>query len=289
MNIPHIPPRKILVPFDFSKASRVAWDMGQALARALGASIEALYVYEIPTYPDSVPVSALSLSEGLRSKLIGDMRRELGPDVQATVLQGLTVESILSSAVERKIDLIVMGTRGHAGVSRLMFNSAAESLSRHSSVPILTLRKSWKPVKTILAPVNFASYSLKGFFAAADLARRLGARFDVLHVADGRRCEPAEQAVFDDLVRELPDYFADKAPRFLCGTGEPARRIVAAGAGYDLVVLVAHRKSMFRDVVLGTTAERVLRHSFTPVLAIPDAEEPALKPRPRRRQAPGGH
>ena len=277
------------MPFDFSKASRNAWDMGRALARALGASIEALYVYEIPTYPDSVPVSTLPLSENLRLKLADDMRRELGQDAEATVLQGLAIESILSTAAERRIDLIVMGTHGYAGVSRLMFNSVAESLSRHSSVPLLTLKKTWKPIKTILAPVNFTPYSLNGFFVAADLAQRLGARFDVLHVADGRRCEPAEQAVFDDLVNELPDYFADKAPRFLCGTGEPARRIVAAGAGYDLVVLVAHRKSMFRDVVLGTTAERVLRHSFTPVLAIPDAAEPALKPRPRRRPASGGH
>ncbi len=283
MNIPHIPPKKVLVPFDFSTASLNAWDMARSLSGSLGASLEALYVYEIPTYPDCVPVAALSLSEELRRKLVDDMRRVLGQDARVEVRQGLRAESILAFAVERKIDWIAMGTRGHAGVSRLMFSSVAESLARHSSVPILTLRKSWAPVKSILAPINFAPYALKGFFAAAELAQRLGARFDVLRVADGRRCEPAEREVFNDLVDELPKYFADKKPRFLCGTGEPTRRIVSAGVDYDLVVLVAHRKSMFKDVALGTTAERVLRHSLTPVLAIPDAEEPVTLPRERRR------
>ena len=51
--------------------------------------------------------------------------------------------------------------------------------------------------------------------------------------------------------------------------GNSIKEILRAERSGDLVVLVAHRKSLLGDIVLGTTVERVLRHSRLPVLAIP--------------------
>ena len=51
--------------------------------------------------------------------------------------------------------------------------------------------------------------------------------------------------------------------------GVPVKEILLAERSQDLVVLVSHRKSLLGDMVLGTTAERVLRHSRTPLLVMP--------------------
>jgi nucleotide-binding universal stress UspA family protein len=58
-------------------------------------------------------------------------------------------------------------------------------------------------------------------------------------------------------------------PELEVRVGNPVKEILLAGHDRDLVVLVAHRKSLLGDLVLGATVERVLRHSRIPVLAIP--------------------
>ena len=61
----------------------------------------------------------------------------------------------------------------------------------------------------------------------------------------------------------------DVKPEFEVRVGYPVKEILRAERGRDLVVLVAHRKSLLGNLVLGETVERVLRHSRVPVLAIP--------------------
>ena len=60
----------------------------------------------------------------------------------------------------------------------------------------------------------------------------------------------------------------DARPELEVRVGNPVKEILRAARGRDLIVLVARRKSLFGDIVLGTTAERVLRHSPLPVLAM---------------------
>ena len=66
-----------------------------------------------------------------------------------------------------------------------------------------------------------------------------------------------------------PALFRAARPKLEVRVGNPVKEILRAGRARDLVVLVAHRKSLLGDMVLGTTVERVLRHCRIPVLAIP--------------------
>ena len=58
--------------------------------------------------------------------------------VHSTVM-GLAVDEILSYAKEQEIDLLVVGTHGHTGLSRLLIGSVAEKLVRISLCPVLTV------------------------------------------------------------------------------------------------------------------------------------------------------
>jgi nucleotide-binding universal stress UspA family protein len=50
---------------------------------------------------------------------------------------------------------------------------------------------------------------------------------------------------------------------------DPTKGILKAGARHDLIVLVAHEKSALKEMILGTTAERVLRRATASVLVVP--------------------
>lgn len=56
------------------------------------------------------------------------------------IFPGDPVEVILDQAKSVKADLIVMGTHGRRGMSRLMLGSVAESVVRRAGCPVLTVK-----------------------------------------------------------------------------------------------------------------------------------------------------
>ena len=65
------------------------------------------------------------------------------------------------------------------------------------------------------------------------------------------------------------DVVRDVSPTLQKRVGEPIEQILRAARRSDLVVLVARRKSLLGDLILGTTVERVSRYASAPVLAVP--------------------
>ncbi|MBI4347613.1 MAG: universal stress protein [Elusimicrobia bacterium] len=274
MTAHNIPPRRIAVAVDHSAPALAAWTLARDLAIRLGCDAEAVHAYE-------PPMSAVQGMEGfppaareLREEAGAGLRAALGGGADVYVTDGAPVDAILGFAEERGADLIVMGTHGRAGPARVLMGSVAEGVTRRARLPVLTVRDSWRPVRRILVAANFAERSLGGISAAAALAEALDARFDVLHVAeaDGRSRLPE----FEAATASLSEYFAGIRPRLLRRVGKPVAEIVEAALNYDLIVLTAHGRTGARERFLGTTAERVLRHAHTPVLAVPSAVgEPA--------------
>ncbi len=265
---PVLPPQRILVPVDFSEPSLGAWALAQYLSRAVKAAVEAVFVYEPGAGSADPVIPADLLNEARKKALEEELRGKLGKDVSITIQEGFASEEILGVASRGSgADMIVMGTHGRTGAARVLLGSVAESLSRLSPVPLLTLRGSWKPVRSILAPVNFAPYALRGLASAAKMAAALGARLDVLYV--GKPPSAADKKNFDKTAEAIAASFSGRAPSLIIRGGHPVNEIVEASKAYDLVILVAHRKSILEDIVLGTTAERVIRHSAVPVLSLP--------------------
>lgn len=141
--------KNILCPVDFSQLSEVAIAHASALARRYGATLHFVYVYE-PIFSDG-DVMAMPLQptpadlEPLRERLetihaatndvgandVGECRHEL--------IFGFPGGSILGYAASNDIDLIVMGTHGRSGASRLLMGSVAEAVVRSAGCPVLTV------------------------------------------------------------------------------------------------------------------------------------------------------
>ncbi len=262
------PPRKILVGFDLSVLSLAAWHHAAALANRCGASLELVYVEPSPSagsglylMPGLTPGQALNIRRRIRSKV--------GDEPKITVTEGDPAARLLHLAQTHRADMIVVGTHGRTGLSRILLGSVAEEVIRSSPVPVLVARGRVKEIRTILAPVHFTSYSNHGFTYAAGVAAGLGARLTALHVNVDPIWGGNALMRLRQLVESLPVGLRARCePRVLIDE-DASRGIKKASAKHDLIVLVAHKRSAMADVLIGTIAERVLRTSQKPLLIVP--------------------
>lgn len=260
-----LPARRILVPVDLSPISAQAWRWARTLA-AGGARLEALYVHETPMTP-ILGLPAATFSTAGRTRILLRMRKA-HPGGAVRVEQG--DPSVVICRRARGFDLVVMGSHARRGLDRALLGSVCEAVVRDASVPVLSVKSGPRKVSSVLAPVNTTAYSRKGLLLAAQAAAALGAGLTVLYVSpDGTR-GPNPRFFLNAMLSRLPEGLVKAVrPRLVLRTGAPLVEILKESRRHGLVVLTAHRKSLLRDLVLGTTAERVLRHSRRPVLSAP--------------------
>ena len=143
-------PEKVLVASDFSDTARVAADWATDFARALGAKLVVVHVFDMPVVglPDAAFIvdaqTAARLSEQAQRGLDAEVARlrELGAEVEAGLLrQGDARDVIPKTAEAAGAGLVVIGSHGRRGLSRALLGSAAESIVRTSSVPVVVVRK----------------------------------------------------------------------------------------------------------------------------------------------------
>jgi universal stress protein A len=145
--------RTILVPVDFSEASRAALSYARDLAQALGARLDLLHVWEIPPYiPPEAMVgvpgqTAQTLSRTAQAhaeqqmQVLATEARAAGALIDQTKLEsGDPARTIVEVADSGGYDLIVIGTHGRTGLGHLLMGSVAEKVVRRASCPVLSVR-----------------------------------------------------------------------------------------------------------------------------------------------------
>ena len=140
---------RILFPTDFSEPAEQAQRYALSLADRFGAELHLLHVVApLPAVmPDSagawtLPDADVDLHvDAARKRLARTLGDECGAEQRAvlSVKVGLVVDEVVRYAHEHEIDLIVVGTHGHTGLSRLLLGSVAEKLVRLAECPVLTV------------------------------------------------------------------------------------------------------------------------------------------------------
>jgi nucleotide-binding universal stress UspA family protein len=148
-------PRKvILCPVDFSKGSDRALEQAAILANAIGASVELLHVYHLPTL--ALADGMVSMSAGLvaappesiakrtaEAQDVLDMHRDQlasrGIRTSTHLIEGNPINRIVERAKQLHACMLVLGTHGHSGFKRFVLGSTAEQVVRQAGVPVLTV------------------------------------------------------------------------------------------------------------------------------------------------------
>lgn len=273
------PPKRILVPMDLSRPSFSALETAKRIALKCGASLDVVHVedvgFELPiVYPSGV-ISAMpdlqTLKGQFRERCARRLRlavRDCPVPARVRALEGRPVATLVELA-RGGADLVVMGTHGYAGVERALLGSVAETVVRRSSVPVLAVREKSKPrVSRILVPYNMTPHADRALRYALGFAHGMGARVEAFYVAGRGERDPLAA-----LRRRVERLGRTARVELRTAKGDPRGQILlrAKTGKFDMIALSAHCRPFSGDYVIGSTAERVLRHSPVPVLAVPSA------------------
>ncbi len=137
--------KKILCPTDFSETSRNALRYAKEFAMAMNAKLILLHVVEpIAATAETVPfISEAELEKTAREELDTLIRKDCPPSMAVSTLikVGLSSDVILSAIKSEDIDLVVMGSHGRTGLTRLLLGSVTEAVMRRASCPMLIVKE----------------------------------------------------------------------------------------------------------------------------------------------------
>lgn len=151
--------KHILVPIDFSEASRKALRYAVRLAGRTGSRITLLHVIEpVPAYPEMAypgltvyPEMVYPATPGAKDwataaraafrKLRGEEHVELSLIREELVREGTPHQEITKAALELAADLIIIATNGRTGLAHVLLGSTTERVVRHAPCPVLVVRE----------------------------------------------------------------------------------------------------------------------------------------------------
>lgn len=283
--------RNILFATDFSAAAAQAIPYVKKIAKHYDADLLALHVRppivnpitEPGTWPTDVE-SAKARNHQHREELL---RAFEGIRTLVVIEEG-DIQSRLNAAIERNnADLVVIGTRGRAGLGKLLLGSAAEEIFRTVSCPVLTVgprsdssRGAGGEFREILYATDFSSESQGAATYAVSLAQEFQSRLILLHVIPEPKAGDLVSAAdvttsSEKLLRKVvpPEAEAWCKPEYFVERGDPAEKILEISKLREtgLIILGVRPEKGVPGAATYlpiATAHKVVSHATCPVLTV---------------------
>jgi len=142
--------RRIFFASDFSKASGKAFTTAVTMAKANRATLTILHVIVpfVPIVPEQyintvtweqIDRQARRWSQRQLVKLV-DRAKKAGIRAVGLLLEGDPAQQIVRAARSKRADLLVVGTHGRTGLSKLFVGSVAARVVATASCPVATVR-----------------------------------------------------------------------------------------------------------------------------------------------------
>lgn len=282
----------ILFAADFSESSQEAFRTACVLAVEGQTRLHVLHVVEpnwVPEDPTFLGQAGVQFYDAftdgsreakLEKRLCTAHVPDIPIEVEYHVKEGNPATEILHMADEVGADLIVVGTHGRTGLSWLLAGSVATSVMQRSTCPVLALHSAGRPqaaekIQAILHPTDFSVGSEAALLVAREMARDLGARLILLHVAPfdvyiHDMTVPVDLSMsreaLEDMRRRVdgPDLKYPVESRL--SQGDAAEEILRRAGELDhgLIVMGSHGRTGLTRLLFGSVTEYVLPRGAAP-------------------------
>ncbi len=272
--------KKILVPCDFSDSAVQAFKFAVEIANQSEGEILLLNVIELPVLHDSVLMPTLSFENSFLkdmkastdknfSKMIDKWAKD-GPRVTSFIEHGPTAHAICEFTVSKKVDLVIMGTKGVSGLKEFLVGSNTEKVVRWSKVPVIAVKKSIKvsAIKNIVFPNTLEDSKVQDEFTmkVKELQNFFKAKLHIVYVNT-----PANFERDTDTHKRLEAF----AKRFMIknftlnvfnatdqemGVTDFAHEIKA-----DMIAMATHGRRGLNHLLNGSVAEDMVNHIDCPI------------------------
>jgi nucleotide-binding universal stress UspA family protein len=283
--------KKILFPTDFSRNADKA--LGHAVRLASFDDSEVIVQHVVGNYFEKHPHWATLFDVHELQKFmdgyVAHMTETLPKDsgrirFRSMITKGNPAEEIAAAAERESVDLVVMGS-AKGVVTNKVIRLTNRPVLAVSAIQVEPEREGLRKVTRILVATDFSEHSRRVVKYAFELKRIFDATIYMLYVIEtGHAIEWAirqghlthgmdkmRKWAADQLLNLTPDEFAnDPTVIRLVETGSPGNAIAEAAfvVGADLTILGTHEYGTVHKHLHGTTTDKLLTKTATPVLTV---------------------
>jgi nucleotide-binding universal stress UspA family protein len=271
--------KTILVPTDFSKASRNAINYAVEIAKLTKSKLVLFHVYTIPVV--SLEVSVMLPVHEMEKETMNNLRRikknihlKHGNKllIECKCVWGFPVEEINLFAEKNKIDLIVMGMEGTGYLTEKVIGSITTSLIKKAKCPVLAVSKhvKFRSIKrmvlacdytemnneSVFDPLKEIASLFKSHVYVLNVVRELETLPSISKAVEGIRLNRTLESVdhsfhytkSEDVVEGINDFVSEKK--------------------IDMVVMIPRVHTILQGLFHGSNTKRTAFHNQTPLLAL---------------------
>jgi nucleotide-binding universal stress UspA family protein len=285
----------MLIPLDGSKLSEQVLPYARSLAQKVNLPVELLALVDDVALAALLPPQEKKNAESLIAESVRGSVAFLERirttfhevPVSCTVEKGMPGEAIIKKAAADGRTLIAMATHGRSRIDRWLLGSVAEKVMRGTSNPLLLVRTGEgvesageAVLESIIVPLDGSPLAEKALPHAMALATAMNLELLLLRAYSLTQILSISNRFLSAIQGEAAGYLDGKKQELkhagvvnvssLVSEGDAAQQIteLASRTANSLVVICSHGRSGIGRWVLGSVAERVLRHSVGPVLLV---------------------
>jgi nucleotide-binding universal stress UspA family protein len=278
----------ILFATDFSRSVETAQLYVKALAERYGSVVQLMYVVDLGA-AFKAPDAGISID--IFRRFGEESLRRLRSEMAAKNIRAETIlcegtdptTEILRAAQDNSVDLLVLGTRAHKGLAKLVLGSTAELLIHRATCPILTIGpEACSPeeplnFRKIVYATDFSAEAARAGAFTLSFARDFGAHIYFCHVSpapdgttqvDGQELNEEFTRALQQLVPDLTRERCEPECVLEHGYAADGILLLAHRVKADLIVLGTRLTSHWFDSFKAGVAFQVIGRAHCPVLTI---------------------
>lgn len=272
---------KILFATDFSLGSKIALKTLKLLQKKYKSDISMIHV--IKSFWKNWITSGLHKKESMQR--LKSWHKEVlksSGKKKLTIEIGNPADTIIKFSRKRKSNLILMGGKVTGKTGRYKTGTTVESVVRSATKPVWICQRS--KISKILCGVDGSPSSKKALNFAIDLANRYSAKLCIIHalpnylpvfgISDKSLQKEEEKFKIENTnhIQKFLNSFPIKKIKVetIIDLGSPANILLdhAEDLDCDLIVIGAKGHSLLHHVLIGSTAEKILRYAPCSLLVV---------------------
>ncbi|MBA2653754.1 MAG: universal stress protein [Gammaproteobacteria bacterium] len=272
---------RIVYPTDFSLGSKLALKTLKLIQNKYQTDVSLIYVIE-SIWKNWIS-SGLCQKEAMQRLQSWQNEYSSSTELKKLYIKvGNPADCILDVARKRKANLILMGGKVTEEFSRYKTGTTVEGVVRSATKTVWICQKD--KISKILCGIDGSPSSAKALKFAIDLSRRYSAKLCIIHALPSYlpafsmtkkiikyEEEKLKIEITNKMAKFLDSFDLKKIKheiQFQWGVSANLILDLAEDFNYDLIVIGAKGYSMLHHVLLGSTAEKILRHAPCSLLVV---------------------
>jgi len=271
--------KKILVPVDFTPASRAASEYAASLAQMVTAQLHLLHVYMEPTPATEVPSAWMITGSNWQEEVENQITKEVeylkstyAITITGEAILGYVGDTIKEVAASTEAVLVVMGMKKEK--TSTIFGSSTQVAIRKSPVPILIVPEGagFKPFRQIVFASDFEEVTnTSSFNLLIELIEKFQSELCLLHVRkEGEDISPSEVPGRIQMGRILANIQNCRYEEVIENEVDKGIQNFVDGHPTDLLVMISRPHNIFQRL-FGTVHTRSISYTTEcPLLVLKD-------------------